>query len=429
MENPADDVTPIIDGRPIPLKPAFRFAGLSGDLWRLALVVGVAQFSMSVWTWQFGIYIETLIEPWQMGITFTASSVAGLLGVPISGYISDFIGRKKTLLLAYIPMALGLALLFTFPIWPYLPIFYGLVQFGWSFVVIMARAAPADQISQDGGKDAARTFTMALVPAFAMDGLSPLFASLLLMSGFPQRNLLIIGGFGTVIAFIVSVKYVRETLSKETREKARAGPIISLRGLGRDFWILALGMSQFAFCFGMAFSYIGNLVVNDLPFGWGVDAATWGIIWSASSLTIAAISYYGGELADKKMKLGLSVALAFNILFIFAMANGNGVWFLFFLNVGWSFFIVIWIGAERAFVVQGVREEMKGRALSTYQALMSTVQIFAMNLGAYIWTLSGSLRYLWNVSALIGGIGLIGILYALKSIQLKPIDEPDSFVQ
>ena len=132
-----------------------------------------------------------------MGLTFTASSIAGLIGVPLSGYISDFIGRKKTLLIAYIPMAVGLTLLFSYPVWPFLPFFYGLAQFGWSFVVIMAKAAPADQISKDRGKDAAKTFSMVLLPAFFVDGLSPLIASILLLTGYPQRNLLLIGAFVT----------------------------------------------------------------------------------------------------------------------------------------------------------------------------------------------------------------------------------------
>ncbi|MDF1539501.1 MAG: hypothetical protein P1Q69_11430, partial [Candidatus Thorarchaeota archaeon] len=95
--------------------PESKRAGLTNNLWRLALVVGVGQFSVSIWSWQFGIFLETIIEPWQMGLTFTASSIAGLIGVPLSGYVSDFIGRRRTLITAYIPMALGLILLFSFP--------------------------------------------------------------------------------------------------------------------------------------------------------------------------------------------------------------------------------------------------------------------------------------------------------------------------
>ncbi|MBN2228905.1 MAG: MFS transporter [Candidatus Thorarchaeota archaeon] len=397
------------------IKPAARrIGGLTGNLWRLALVIGVAQFSMSVWTWQFGIYIETLIEPWQMGLTFTASSIAGLVGVPLSGYVSDFIGRRKTLLIAYIPMAIGLFFLFSFPVWPFLPIFYGLIQFGWSFVVIMARAAPADQISQDKGKDAGRTFTTVLLPAFAIDGLSPLLASFLLVSGVPQRNLLILGGIGTIIAFIVSALFVRETLDQSIQEKARSGSIITLRGLGNDFWILAVGLVGLYMSFGLAFPYLGNLVVSE----WSVSTSDWGIIWCLSSLTIAALSYFGGKLADKKLKTSMVLSVLSLSLIILGHGFLSGIYTLLFINVIWGVVIVFWVASERALIVQGVGEEKKGRALSTFQALMSTAQMLMMNVGAAIWTFFGSLRFLFIIAGIVALVSTIPLSLAMRYITI-----------
>lgn len=406
MESPDHSVF-----KPIP----YRRGGLTKDLWRLALVVGVAQFSMSVWTWQFGIYLETLVEPWQMGLTFTAGSIAALIGIPLSGYVSDFIGRRKTLLSAYVPMTAGLFLLFSFPVWPLFPIFYGLVQFGWGFVVIMARAAPADQISQDGGRDAGRTFTTVLLPAFAIDGLSPLLASVLLLSGVPQRNLLILGGLGTVLAFIVSAFFVRETLSTSIQEKARSGPIISIRGLGRDFWLLVVGLLGFYISIGLSFPYLGNLVVDD----WYVSTADWGIIWCASSLTLAAFSYYGGQLADKNLKAGIFLAVLFTAVIIFVHALGEGIIVLLLINIFWGFVAVVWIASERALIVQDVGEEQKGRALSTFQAVMSTAQMVMLNVGAWIWAVSGSLRFLWVVAGVVCLVSLVPLLISMKLITLE----------
>ncbi|MHA1908244.1 MAG: MFS transporter [Candidatus Thorarchaeota archaeon] len=402
--------------------PERKLAGLTANLWRLALVIGVGQFAMSVWSWQFGIYIETIIEPWQMGLTFSASSIAGIIGVPLSGYVSDFIGRRKTLLIAYIPMAVGLFLLFAYPIWPFLPFFYGLAQFGWSFVVVMARAAPADQVSIDKGKDAAKTFSMVLLPAFAVDGLSPLFASLLLMTGFSQQNLLFLGAIGTILAFIVSFVFVRETLSDSIQERARKGSIITLRGLGRDFWILAGGIIGVAFSFGMSFSYLGNLVTLE----WGVDTATWGIIWSISSLCIAAFSYYGGKLADKNVKPALWLGILSNIFVLGTFAFGSGIEVLVILNILWAFPIVVWLSSERVLIVQGVSEEMKGRAFGTYQVVISLVQIVAMNMGAWIWTAFGSLRVVFIIATGIMTITLVPLAIALYKIKMKDneVQEP-----
>ena len=48
------------------------FLGLSPNLWRLALVLAIGQLSIGLWKWQYSIFLETLIDPWQMGLTFSA---------------------------------------------------------------------------------------------------------------------------------------------------------------------------------------------------------------------------------------------------------------------------------------------------------------------------------------------------------------------
>ncbi|MHA2380905.1 MAG: hypothetical protein ACXADS_16670, partial [Candidatus Thorarchaeota archaeon] len=78
---------------------------------------------------------------------------------------------------SFIPMMVGLLSLAFFPLWPLIPLEYGVLQFGWSFILIITRAVPADEIAADGGKDAARRFTMVLAPAFLVDGLSPMLGA------------------------------------------------------------------------------------------------------------------------------------------------------------------------------------------------------------------------------------------------------------
>jgi hypothetical protein len=39
-----------------------NYFGLSPRLWRLAIVTGIAQFSVSIWSWQFGIFAAGIVE-------------------------------------------------------------------------------------------------------------------------------------------------------------------------------------------------------------------------------------------------------------------------------------------------------------------------------------------------------------------------------
>lgn len=112
-------------------KPRIRF-GLSGNLWRVAIVTGIAQFSVSIWTWHFGIFLAGVVERWQIGLTFSVGTFAMILGYTASGTISDFIGRKNAMTFSFIPIALGLLALRFFPVWPFILVEYALVQFGWA---------------------------------------------------------------------------------------------------------------------------------------------------------------------------------------------------------------------------------------------------------------------------------------------------------
>ncbi|MDF1537847.1 MAG: hypothetical protein P1Q69_02985 [Candidatus Thorarchaeota archaeon] len=77
------------------------FLGLSQNLWRLAIVMAISQFSIGLWKWEFSIFLRTLIEPWQMGLVFSSGTFAGIVGGLASGMIADRIGRRKTLALSF----------------------------------------------------------------------------------------------------------------------------------------------------------------------------------------------------------------------------------------------------------------------------------------------------------------------------------------
>jgi MFS family permease len=108
----------------------FDFWGLSSNLWKVAFVSGISQFSISLWNWEFSIFLNEIMQPWQMGLVFSTCTFAGVLGYMISGTIADYMGRKWTMATALIPTFLGLITLSYTSIWPLLLVQFGLVWYG-----------------------------------------------------------------------------------------------------------------------------------------------------------------------------------------------------------------------------------------------------------------------------------------------------------
>ena len=393
------------------------FFGLTPRLWRLAIVIGVAQFSWSIWGWQFGIFLQTFLTEQQIGITFSAGTIASLAGLPLSGIIADRFGRRNTLVASFLPIFLGLLLLAVVPVWPLVPLFYGLVGFGWSFVLVIARAVPADQMTITTGKDQATQFTMVLMPAFLVDGLSPIIASMLLLNGLEERYLMLVGALGTVVAAAVSFRYVQETINTKIKEKAREGSLIPVRALGKSYWAFTLSMMCFYFASGLALPYYGNLITTE----WHIPVVIFGIAWSAFSLTTAFLMYSVSGLANRNVKAGLIAGLGVHALLIGVSGVAGGVMMLFIINFVWSIPLVLWVGCERYLTVADVPEEMKGRAMGFFSVLMSSTAIFSAPLGAYIWETSGSLRHLYQFTF---WFALLMMLPIIVDMALTRIHEP-----
>ncbi len=391
------------------------FLSLSNTLWRLAIVVGIAQFSISIWNWEFSIFLETFLEPWQLGLTFSISTIASLTGYFLSGTIADRIGRKRTMMFAFLPAALGLLLLVNYPVWPFIPLEYASIMFGWSFIIIMSRAIPADEIEKTGGHNAARRFTMVLMPAFIVDGISPAIAATLLNLGLIPRDLHIMAGIGSIVAFLATFLLIHESLGEDIIERTKKGPLISFRRLGLNFWKLAIGMFAFIFFFNSALAYYGNLIVGE----WGLDETTFGYAWSGFSIAMVLLMHTISGYVDRGLKKSLFVAILTNGVIMALFSLVSGAWNLFLLNFIWAIPVVMWIGAERTLVVQDVDEENKGRALGTYQFISSSTNLVAAPFGAYIWTVTGSLRTLWMISGIGGIISAILLGGALQSMSGK----------
>ena len=395
-----------------------KVLGLNMNLWRLALVTGVAQFAMSLWGWEFSIFLEFEVGllKWQIGSALSIGTLAMIFGFMASGIIADLIGRKNTMVISFIPMAVGLMGMWLNPIWPFVAIEYGIVYFGWASILVVTTAIPADEIEVDGGANSARTFTMVLLPAFLVDGFSPVLAGLLLDNGYSASFLHLIASVGATVALLATFAFVKESLDKEIIKKARKGSIITVRGLGRNFWKFVFGIAGFVFFMRSAVPYLGNLVVGEM----GLSSSQYAYSWAFYSIASAFLLYFAGTLADRNVKVAQIVALLGNGIIVLAFSIVQGFWPLVSLQVLWALPIALWIGAENTIVSGSVSEEKKGRALGTYRYATSMAGFFAFSFGAYIWEISDNLRFLFQFA----GIGTLLFIIVMALI-LRSIVLPD----
>ncbi|MBY8996678.1 MAG: hypothetical protein KGD60_03015 [Candidatus Thorarchaeota archaeon] len=390
------------DEQPIAANPASHPGrlGLSPNLWRLAAVIAIAQFSTSLWKWEFSLFLEgtLLFEPWQLGVVFSVATLTGLLASGFAGYIADFIGRRWTIALGFIPVTIGLLTLSYFPIWPIVPIQYGLVWFGMSTARLMARAMPADEIAADDGRNPARRLMMVMMPLWFVDAFGPLTGTFLISIGFQSGDLHLIGAFASILSFVSAIILINESLGSEVIKKARAGPKIAFRSLGREFWLLTFGMLGMYFCWTATTPYLGNISVG----GWNVDTITYGLTWSLFSLTAALAMYPLSTFADRNLKRALLTGVIGNGFIMIWFSIGSGALMMYILNFFWAFPFILWIGAERSIIVLAVSEDTKGRALGTYDLLMGVLAMCGQLFGALIWELTDSLRVVYFIA----GIGM-----------------------
>jgi MFS family permease len=380
---------------------------------------------MSVWAWQFGIFLQSTVnQVWQIGITFSIGTFASIIGYAVSGTIADYIGRKNVMIFAFVPMFAGLIALRFYPVWPWIPIEYATIQIGWAFIIIMTSAIPADELALTGGENAARTFNMVLLPAFLVDGTSPAIAGLLFNMGYAAGDLHLLAALGTLVAIVATHRGVRESLGYEVIEKAKEGSLIALRGLGRNFWIFVSGMFSFVFVMNFSFPYMGNLVVSE----WGLSESIYAFAWSGWSFTSVILMYGVGSATDKNIRAALIAGTFSTALLLGLYSYGTTIMDLILLNILLAVPIVIWSGAEKTLAVNGVSNEMKGRALGTYQFFMSTTRLFGQFTGAVLWDSLGSLRAVFGITSIFGMFIVVGITYALMTLKLEYRGETDTLI-
>lgn len=138
--------------------------------------------------------------------------------------------------------------------------------------------------------------------------------------------------------------------------------------------------------------------------------------------------YSVGTTADKNIRLAMIAAAWSSSVIIGFFAMSTTVLHLVLLNIAWAIPMVVWIGVENTFAVNGVSDQLKGRALGTYQILMSSARIVAAFLGGILWEISGSLRTVWSVASIGGLIFVVVLTLALMTLTLDHETETSTLI-
>ncbi|MHA1653890.1 MAG: MFS transporter [Candidatus Thorarchaeota archaeon] len=390
--------------------------GLSHQLWRYALVLGAAQLAMSLWFWQFSIHLESIIEPWQIGLTVSTGTLALLIAYSFCGALSDILGRKRTIILALVPMIIGLVSLYLLPFWPLLPAAYGVFMLGRGMMIVMSRAIPADEIAATSNTDPVKKFAMMLVSSYVSESIGPLAGGWLLAQGFSHEDLYLLGAAIAALTLALAQVAVRESLASGLRTEARQSSKAALREFGPTFWLMAGGMAGIYFAFKMAAPYFGNLSVGE----WNMDIHIYAAAWSLYSAMCVLLSYVTSGLADRSRRLSLFAALSGNAVLMAFFSIGSGTSLMFVLIAAWAAPQVVWVSAESSLVTDGVPSHRKGNALSIYRLMMVSTGLVASYVGALIWTITGSLRFLYFLSSSITACLLVLLAVAMSKMHLRP---------
>jgi hypothetical protein len=105
--------------------------------------------------------------------------------------------------------------------------------------------------------------------------------------------------------------------------------------------------------------------------------------------------YSMSGLADRNLKLALTISVLGNGLTFIGFGLGSGALWLIIINVIWAFPFMLWLGTVRSIVASTVSEELKGRAFGTYDMFLGLTAVFAASFGALLWQVTGSLRFVW----------------------------------
>jgi MFS family permease len=323
----------------------------------------------------------------QVGLFFTLSQIVPLALQILGGWISDSLGRLRSIALGSIAGVLSYVGLILAPTWQWVLLGEGFNSVTRSLVGPSFGAFIAEQSTEE---NRARVFgiTESLFMIVAVVG-PPLGGWLADMYGF-KMMLVVAGGFYTLATIIrVAMARVASRGHEAHPQKLSVSNLRSNLGMmtglvlagGLITWILVTdGIRDMAFT--MSFTLM-PLYLEDIG-GMSIQQIGW--LNSIFGVFMMAITIPAGWLADKKgerLAIGAGFLLQFMAMLLFVKVNGfwgyGAAWALLGLGVG------MMSPAYQSLVSKAVPENVRGTAFGLFSTSLGVVSLPAPMIGAQLW--------------------------------------------
>lgn len=332
-----------------------------------------------------------------------AEATANILKI-FSGAISDFMGRRKPLLL----LGYGLAAA-TRPLFPLADSFYTVLLARFTDRIGKGiRVAPRDALMADitpehlrgaafGMRQSLDTIGSVLGPAIAM--------ALMMLTLNDFRFVFWAAMVPAVLVVLIIIFGVREPdIPREKGKKPFPLKPGQLKLLSRGFWFVSvMGAVLTLARFSEAF-----LVLRGDSIGLGPAYAP--AILMAMNAVYSLSSYPAGVLSDRIGKSGLTAAgIGTLVLANIVLAHAGGVWTLF-LGAGlWGLHMGLTQGIMTAMVADEAQPHLRGTAFGIYNLLSGVALLLASVIAGALWTAQGPASTFY-AGAMFAAISLTGFM-------------------